>query len=550
MKNIKHYFIIILILQAFLCPPCSAQDAVKKIIDNGDDTARFVFVVIAEGYTAVEIQKFDNDCQNIITTFFSSTPWHEYQSLINVYSIFTASNQSGADIPSEDIYVDTAFDATFDSYGISQLLTVNDAKVLNTAAQVPTFDAVFVLVNDPHYGGSSGSTIVLSTNSAAGEIALHEAGHLIGNLADEYNTPYSVYTEETEKPNITVETEREKIPWNLWLDADIPLPTPETITDKIGLFEGADYNPSEIYRPKHDCKMRELGVPYCEICTEAIIRSIYQKVHPIDSFSPEESEITVKDQAITLWVQPVEVSDSVFKAVWELDGTILDNQSQMTCRLEPTLLSTGTHTMRVRIRNATDKVRTDSEGLLTDGHSWVIHKIDCSGNVSGRAVDADTKAFIESASIKLLQSSETVSTDTTGQFKFNNLPCGMYTAVVTASGYAETTINFSIADNTETVLNIDAISKSSLHSVSGNIVGRRRESITVKLHGRLSAKVQTSADGNFIFPSLPPGNYSVIPEAPGVRFLPASQTVTVEETNLQDITFLSYKSPSPPITIY
>jgi hypothetical protein len=494
--------------------------------------------------------QFDDDCRNIISSFFYSTPWHDYRSLINGYSIFSPSQQPGADHPSQGIFIDTAFDATFDSYGINNLLTVNDAKALAAAAQVPSFDAVCVLVNDQDYGGSGGTTIVFSNHPAAGEIALHETGHFIAHLADEYETPYAIYPEATGVPNITDKTRRETISWKNWIDSDIPLPTPDTITDRIGLFEGAEYSATGIYRPKHNCKMRSLGVQYCEICTEAIIRSIYRYVHPIDTFSPRESEITVKDKAITLWVQPVEVPDSVFEAVWELDGTALDNQSQMACRLEPTLLSSGAHTMRVRVRDATDKVRTDSEGLLTDGHTWVVNKIDCSGNVSGRVTAADTKALIQDASVTVLPSAEMVITDNNGQFQFNNLPCGTYTAVVTASGYAETNINFSIADNAETVLTIDATSKNSLHDVSGNIVGRYQERITVKLCGKLSAKVHTSADGNFTFPSLPPGNYSVIPEAPGVRFFPALQTVTVEETNLQDITFLCYKSPFMPITIY
>ncbi|MCX5897625.1 MAG: M64 family metallo-endopeptidase, partial [Proteobacteria bacterium] len=203
MKRIIPIVILVLTLQTVLCLPCSAQDTIKKIIDNGDDTSRFVFVVIAEGYTAAEMQKFDNDCHTIISYFFSSLPWHDYQSFVNVYSIFSFSNQSGADIPSEDVYVDTAFDATFDSFGINNLLTVNDAKAFETAAQVPTFDAVFVLVNDARYGGSGGSTIVLSTHTAAGEIALHEAGHFIGHLADEYETPYASYPSGAEEPNIT-----------------------------------------------------------------------------------------------------------------------------------------------------------------------------------------------------------------------------------------------------------------------------------------------------------------------------------------------------------
>jgi hypothetical protein len=543
MRCIKYVITCIALVQSAQCLPCLAQDAINKIIDSGDDSSRFVFVFIAEGYTREEMQKFDDDCQSIVNYFFSSVPWNDYRSFINVYSIFIPSQQSGADIPSEGIYVDTVFDATFDSYGISSLLTVNDAKAFNAAAQIPAFDAVFIMVNDNHYGGSGGATAVLSTHSAAGEIALHEAGHLIARLADEYETPYSIYSAVTGLPNITDETARENIPWRDWIDPDIPLPTPESITDRIGLFEGAEYSSTGMYRPKHNCRMRNLGVQYCEICTEAIVRSIYHLVAPIDTFSPEESEITLKDTAITLWIQPVNIRNTVLEIAWELDGRIIDNRSQTSYKLEPYMVPSGTHTVRVRVKDATDKVRTDTEGLLISEHTWMVNKIGCSGNVSGTVVDAENNVIIKDVTATLLPSSETVYTDSHGEFQFNNIPCGSYTAIINKAGYEETNINVSITGEAETVLHIALNNKISRYSITGSIVGWGQKSVTVKLYGKVSSKIQTSADGNFTFPSLPPGNYIIIPEAPRCRFFPACVAVTVQETPLQGITFLSCRNP-------
>ena len=371
MKRIIPFVILIAALQAVLILPCSAQDTVKKIIDNGEDASRFVFVVIAEGYTAAEMQKFDDDCKNIFSYFFSSPPWYDYQSFVNVYSIFSFSNQSGADIPSENVYVDTAFDATFDSFGINNLLTVNDAKVFDTAAQVPAFDAVFVLVNDSRYGGSGGSTIVLSTHTAAGEIALHEAGHFWGHLADEYETPYSVYPSGEEEPNITFKNDPETIKWKNWIDQDVPLPTPETVTDKIGLFEGARYSATGVYRSKRNCRNAEPFCPLCEICAEALVRSIYTVVNPIEKYGPAEDEIAITDKAATLWIEPMHLTGSEYEIIWELDGKTVDT-AQTSYSLQPSMLDDGKHTIRVLLRDTTGKVKTDADGLLTSQHTWIV----------------------------------------------------------------------------------------------------------------------------------------------------------------------------------
>ena len=42
----------------------------------------------------------------------------------------------------------------------------------------------------------------------------------------------------------------------------------------VGLFEGAHYYHCDAYRPEYNCKMRELGQPFCRVCRDAIARRI------------------------------------------------------------------------------------------------------------------------------------------------------------------------------------------------------------------------------------------------------------------------------------
>lgn len=542
MKRLAAIFSIVLILQTVATNSCLAQDIILKIIDNGDDNTRFVCVLLAEGYTAEESKKFTDDYTRIVNHIFSTSPWKEYKSFINFYTLYRPSKQSGADHPSQNVYVDTAFDATFDSYGVSRLLTVNDRKAFDAAAQIPSFDAVFVLVNDSVYGGSAGSTIVFSCTEAAGDIALHEAGHFIGHLADEYETAYVADPVITGGvPNITRQTVIEAIPWEKWIDPEIPLPTPETITDRIGLFEGAGYSPVGIYRPKHTCKMRTLSAPYCEICAEAIIRSLYTVVRPVDTWGPLEPEVTVINQPLMLWIEPMLVNDGIFDVTWEVDGEIIDNNGQLNYRINPAALTPGTHTVRVKFKDTTPLVRAEADGLLTFQHAWQLHRTECSGDIAGTILQDDSSTGIANARVEAVPSSAIAYTDENGWFQFNNLPCGTYTLIINAPYFDKSEKEVAVTEHGGGMINIFLHTKRPPYHITGTIWGRVPEGVTLHVSGTVSSTIHIKGSRNFNVSSLASGNYIIMPEAAGYIFFPAYQRVTIKDASPQRIRFFAIK---------
>ena len=42
----------------------------------------------------------------------------------------------------------------------------------------------------------------------------------------------------------------------------------------VGTFEGADYYHCAAFRPEYDCRMRTLGVPFCRVCQDVILRKL------------------------------------------------------------------------------------------------------------------------------------------------------------------------------------------------------------------------------------------------------------------------------------
>ena len=209
---------------------------------------------------------------------------------MNVNWLFVPSNESGADKPfcndSQPVITrDTAFDAKFCTFNIRRLVTVDNAKVLTAAAAVPDWDIVFVLVNDTEYGGSGGQIAVATTNSNSVGVAQHEFGHTFTLLADEYTSAYPGYPACSDlppatspcEPNVTNQTTRNLIKWTRWIDPATPVPTLSQVADPLGagLWQGARYFTTGMYRQCFSGLMQSLGRPFCHVDSEAFVKRLY-----------------------------------------------------------------------------------------------------------------------------------------------------------------------------------------------------------------------------------------------------------------------------------
>src|SRR5262249_46340753 len=131
------------------------------------------------------------------------------------------------------------------------------------------------------------------------DMLVHECGHVVANLGDEYDSPNPGYPN-TEEPNTTQTTTRAAIKWNAWISTNTPVPTPETGTyaNAVGLFEGAHYQTTGWYRPKLACRMNSFFTrTYCEVCTEALVLALYKQARPIDGFAPGTTNLLVTNAA-------------------------------------------------------------------------------------------------------------------------------------------------------------------------------------------------------------------------------------------------------------
>jgi hypothetical protein len=133
-----------------------------------------------------------------------------------------------------------------------------------------------VVANSAKYGGSGGAATVFSCEpNWASEIAIHELGHSLFGLADEYDAGGQAATMSPVEPNVSGSAVRSQLKWASFVAATTPLPTqrrgaPVPAGKPIGAYEGAKYQPSSVYRPEFDCKMRTPGQPFCAVCRRII----------------------------------------------------------------------------------------------------------------------------------------------------------------------------------------------------------------------------------------------------------------------------------------
>jgi hypothetical protein len=391
----------------------SGATAVDVIQATGSPANRLDVLIVAEGYTAGQHAAFLADVDSLLASFFELTPYHEYRGFLNVAALFVASPEAGADHPpyrstcaagdgsccpdpaaSGDpragTFVDTAFDGQFCTLGVQRLLTVNDFKVLAAATAVPDWDLILVLVNDPTYGGSGGEMAVVSTDARATQIAQHELGHSFAQLADEYATAYPGYPGCSDvvgsapcESNVTDEIRRDRLKWAAWVLPDTPLPTPPddpTLATAVGMFEGARYQASGMYRPRVTCLMRELGRPLCEVCRQAFVLRLYQGgwgvpaagIDPIDpgSESPPPGPVSTRaGEPLTFAVHLVQpASTPSLWVTWLVDGTPVTGDDGTMTWTPP---HAGTYRVELVAADATGFVN-EKVAVPTSRREWAV----------------------------------------------------------------------------------------------------------------------------------------------------------------------------------
>jgi len=256
-------------------------DRVVAILDNGDPATKVDLLILGDGYTEEEQDRFIASARELGNMLFATSPFKERKDDFNVWALAPASAESGVSRPSTNTYRDSPVGTTYDAF--------------RTAA---------------------------ANNEWAPYLFVHEFGHHFAGLADEYYTSAVAYEApasivEPYEPNVTALLDPAELKWKHLVTPNTPLPTPwpkaefeehsiavqkrraemraanvsedemnalfrytKEFTEKlfsksqhkdaIGAFEGANYEAEGFYRSEMNCLMFTRTDYFCRVCAAAI----------------------------------------------------------------------------------------------------------------------------------------------------------------------------------------------------------------------------------------------------------------------------------------
>ncbi|MBI4645524.1 MAG: peptidase M64 [Bacteroidia bacterium] len=257
-KNLFHkkYELVVEPANYFISNENTAKYEVYDLHISGNPENKTDIVLIPDGYTINEMEKFKEDAQNLNNYFFETSPFYENKDKFNIRLVLAPSQESGADIPADTVWKNTIINSSFYTFDNERYLMTYNIKALRDVASNVPYDIIYIIVNTDKYGGGAIYNYYAVTFSSGIEnkyVFCHEFGHAYAGLADEYYTSYVSYQDfydlsvEPWEPNLTTLVDFDK-KWKNMLEKRIPVPTPEDkkYMDKIGVFEGGGYVP---FRP-------------------------------------------------------------------------------------------------------------------------------------------------------------------------------------------------------------------------------------------------------------------------------------------------------------
>jgi len=359
------------------------------IIDNGPPANRVDLVVVGDGYTAADMDDYAVHAQSGVDDLFATPPFDRYLPLFNVHRVGVVSAESGVSgDPTPDVQRDTALGMRFWCGGTERALCVDTFAAASYAENAPDWDQIFAVANSTKYGGVGYPSSDIGTysggNGSAPQIAIHELGHTLGNLADEYayGGPTDYSGPEPSARNVTTLSEAELASagakWADWLGVNDPM-----YDGLVSTFEGGQYSETGIFRPTIDSMLRNLGREFNLPSAEGLVIEIWKTVSPIDSHTPTISPLE-RDAVVA-----VDAAAPFLNVRWFINGELVSAGPALDLRNQN--LSDGVNTITAEVVDDTDLVRDEAarELYMTERRAWTVVALAADLTGDGRINSAD-----------------------------------------------------------------------------------------------------------------------------------------------------------------
>ena len=100
--------------------------AVWAVQESGPPSEKVDLLLLGDGYTAAEMDKWHGDASRLTESLFAVSPFKERRSDFNVWAIDAPADESGVSRPSEGIYRRSPFGAAYDAFGSERYVLTFD----------------------------------------------------------------------------------------------------------------------------------------------------------------------------------------------------------------------------------------------------------------------------------------------------------------------------------------------------------------------------------------------------------------------------------------
>lgn len=260
----------------------------EYLLKSGSSEECIDIVIMAEGYTAEQMDIFLKDAKTACDEIFRYKPFAQYKECFNVIAVKCPSDQSDVSVPQDGVWKQTAINSNFMTFYSPRYLTTNSVHLIHDNLIGIPCEHIIILANTDTYGGGgiyNSYTLTTAHNPMFKPVIVHEFGHSFGALADEYFYEQADHTEGTYnlkyepwEQNITSLVDF-KSKWADMMPKGSKIPTEPTDKNKknytVGVYEGGGYITKGMYRPAVVCRMRDnVATQFCPVCQRAIERII------------------------------------------------------------------------------------------------------------------------------------------------------------------------------------------------------------------------------------------------------------------------------------